>query len=107
MEFQLRLKRKNLLDLIAYIKLSRISNKAELEDDGKLTSTDLEYKEHSLFHGLMSGEQAETRKISAFQTENMPEIVSRLSRAFNSAVQAYNPRSSNLTAGLEVTKVWS
>ena len=40
MEFQLRLKRKNLLDLIAYIKLSKVSNKAEQEDDEK---TDHEY----------------------------------------------------------------
>lgn len=37
----------------------------------------------------------------------MPEIVSRLSRAFNSAVQAYNPCSSQVGSGLEVTKVWS
>jgi len=29
MEFQLRLKRKNLLDLIAYMKFARISNKAD------------------------------------------------------------------------------
>ena len=37
----------------------------------------------------------------------MPEIVSRLSRAFNSAVQAYNPCSSHVNAGLGVAKVWS
>ena len=40
MEYQLRLKRKNLLDLIAYIKLSKVSNKAEQDDDEK---TDHEY----------------------------------------------------------------
>jgi len=48
----------------------------------------------------MSGEQEEKRKISAFQAENMPEIVSRLSRAFNSAVQAYNPCSSQVGSGI-------
>ncbi len=37
----------------------------------------------------------------------MPEIVSKLSRAFNSAVQAYNPCSSQIGLGIEVTKVWS
>lgn len=40
MEYTQRLKRKNLLDLIAYMKLSKISNRIEEEDDEK---TDKDY----------------------------------------------------------------
>jgi hypothetical protein len=91
MEYSLRLKRKNLLDLIAYIKLSKMSSRVEEDEEEK---TDQEYLEQSLFHGLMSNEQLETRKISAFCAENMPEIVSKLSKTFFSSVKAYNPCSS-------------
>jgi len=60
MEFTLRLKRKNLLDLIAYVKMAKLPNAGELDDEPE--QDDKDYLAQSLFHGSMLSEETENRK---------------------------------------------
>ena len=73
MDFNQRIKKKHLIDLINYIKNTKMSLRAA-EDDDKDDKTDQEYLEQSLFHGNMFNEEIQAKKLVAYELDTMPEI---------------------------------
>ena len=59
MEYQARLKKRHLMDLIAYLKTSKCQIKVDDEADaGSGLQNAQDFLDHCLFHGLMQEEEA-------------------------------------------------
>jgi len=64
MEYQARLKKRHLMDLIAYIKTSMCQIKLDDENDAQMQNAQ-DFMDHCLFHGLMP-EQETAAKTSDY-----------------------------------------
>lgn len=58
MEYEARLKKRHLMDLIAYIKTSKCQIKVDDENDASLGIHAQDFMDHCLFHGLMPEQES-------------------------------------------------
>lgn len=70
MEFQQRLTKRHLMDLIAYMKTSKGSVKV----DDEFSKGNNEFLDHCLFHGLMLKEEQDTSMVNAIMDHSIPEV---------------------------------
>lgn len=70
MEFQQRLTKRHLVDLIEYQKTSKGTMKVE-DEFGKNTN---DYLDHCLFHGLMLKEDHDASIVNAIMDHSIPEV---------------------------------
>ena len=90
MEYQQRLTKRHLMDLIAYQKTSKQTVKVE-DEFGKNAN---DYLDHCLFHGLMLNEEPDTSVVNAVMDHSIPEVTVSNHWLKLQSKLAYNPCSS-------------
>ena len=74
MEYQARLKKRHLMDLIAYLKTSKCQIKVDEEGDLALGKGTQDFFDHCLFHGLMTNEEPNSKPVNAIMDHSIPEV---------------------------------
>ena len=109
MEYQARLKKRHLMDLIAYIKTSMCQIKLDDDNDTNLGMQNAQdYQEHCLFHGLMhEQETAGEKEAPELANHDLPAVTSNNSHMGLPLLKSYNPCSARARHGFDYGKIWS
>ena len=109
MEYQARLKKRHLMDLIAYIKTSMCQIKLDDENDANLGMQNAQdFLDHCLFKGVMPNEEDPVEG-QIHENVHLDSIIIDSANAHQQPreTNAYNPVSARVKLGFDFQKVWS
>jgi hypothetical protein len=106
MEFQSRLKRKHLMDLISYLKTASNATKVGGEEE-TLEVANLNFLDDSLFLGVMPFENRPVQPKKGKKTKQSQASIRASAESTSTAVKAYDPLSARQKEGVRITQIWS